>query len=53
MIISPNDGLFDNNFNVFKDILINDNGLIHLSRDKYSSAQLQKIQDFKVKHNIA
>ena len=53
MIISPNDGLFDNNFNVFKDILINSNGLLQLSRDKYNPQQLQKIKDFKVKHMIS
>ena len=53
MVISPNDGLFDNNFNVFKDILINSNGLIQLSRDKYTPQQLQKIKDFKVKHMIS
>ena len=51
MVISPNDGLFDNNFNVFKDILINSNGLVQLSRDKYTPQQLQKIKDFKIKHS--
>ena len=51
MIISPNDGLFDNNFNVFKDILINSNGLVQLSMDNYTSQQIKKIKDFKIKHS--
>ena len=50
MIISPNDGRFDNNFSVFKDILININGLMYLSRDNYSEEQLNKIKALKAKY---
>lgn len=43
MIISRNDGKFNNGVNIFKDILINTNGLINLGRKSYSQNQLDKI----------
>ena len=43
MLISKNDGSFDNNFNLQRDELINTSTLLYLSRDKYSKKQLEKI----------
>ena len=37
-------------FNVFKDMIINANGLINLSRDNYSREQLEAINKLKVKY---
>ena len=50
MIISNNDGRFNNDFNIFKDVLININGLVGLSRDKYSAQQLDRIKAVKAKY---
>lgn len=50
MLISNNDGRFNNDFNIFKDVLININGLINLSRDKYSTQQLNRINEIKAKY---
>lgn len=43
MLISKNDGSFDNNFNLQRDELINASTLIYLGRDKYTKKQLEKI----------
>lgn len=43
MLISKNDGSFDNNFNLQRDELINTSTLLYLSRDKYTQAQLDMI----------
>ena len=50
MIISNNDGRFNNDFNIFKDVLININGLVGLSRDKYSAQQIDRIKAVKAKY---
>lgn len=52
MMISRNDGTFNNDMNIFKDMIINANGLINLGRDIYSIGQKQKIQQLKEKYNI-
>lgn len=49
MMIDKNDGKFSNDFNLFKDVLINLNGLIQLSRPKYSEEQLARIKAVKEK----
>ena len=43
MMISRNDGRFNNNVNVFKDILISVNGVLYLSRNKYTNKELDDI----------
>ena len=43
MIISNNDGRFNNDVNHCRDTIINANGLIQLSRDKYTQEQLDAI----------
>lgn len=50
MMISRNDGKFNNSMNVFKDMIINANALIGLSRSKYTNAQLDKIKALKKKY---
>jgi hypothetical protein len=50
MMISKNDGRFNNQVNVFKDILINANGIINLARDNYSKEQLDRIYAVKAKY---
>jgi len=50
MMISKNDGKFNNQLNIYKDILINANGLINLSRDYYTPEQLAKIEAVKAKY---
>ena len=52
MMISRNDGTFNNDMNIFKDMIINSNGLINLGRDYYSNEQKQKIKQLKEKYNI-
>lgn len=52
MMISRNDGTFNNDMNIFKDMIINSNGLINLGRDNYSIGQKQKIQQLKEKYHI-
>ena len=44
MQISRNDGMFNDNVNHAKDVLINCNSMIQLSRDKYSAKQLEMIK---------
>ena len=48
MVISPNDGKFNNQMNVNKDILINANALINLGRDSYTDEELSLIRDCKL-----
>ena len=43
MLISNNDGSFDNNFNLQRDELINASTLLYLSREHYTKKQLEKI----------
>jgi hypothetical protein len=50
MMISRNDGKFNNSMNVFKDTLINSNALIYLSRNKYTPAQMNKIKALQKKY---
>ena len=52
MMISRNDGTFNNDMNIFKDMIINSNGLINIGRDYYSIGQKQKIQQLKEKYHI-
>ena len=47
MCISRNDGRFNNSVNLFKDILISTNGLIDLSRSKYTQEELDQIEMVK------
>jgi len=49
LMISKNDGRFNNSVNIFKDILININGLVHLSRKYYTKERLSKIEAVKKK----
>lgn len=48
--ISRNDGKMNPSINIFKDILINLNSLIGLSRDNYSTEQMSKIKALKEKY---
>lgn len=50
MLISKNDGRFNNQVNVFRDIVINANGLINLARDNYTEEQLNRIRAVQIKH---
>ena len=43
MLISKNDGSFDNNFNLQRDELINASTLLYLSREHYTKKQLEMI----------
>lgn len=47
MMISRNDGMFNNTVNVFKDILITANGLIGLARDSYSDEEMKELKKIK------
>ena len=47
MLLSRNDGKFNNALNIFKDTIINANGMINLSRKYYSKEQLEKIYKLK------
>ena len=49
MLISNNDGRFNSAMSIFKDILININGMIQLSRKHYSQSDLSKIEAVKAK----
>lgn len=49
MYISKNDGYTNSGVLPMRDILINANSLIYLSRDKYSSAQMAKINAIRNK----
>ena len=50
MLISKNDGRFNNQLNVYKDIVINANGIINLARDNYTQSQLDAIAKVKAKY---
>jgi len=52
MLISKNDGRFNNQVNVFKDIIINANGIINLARDNYTKEQLDRIEAIKAKYSV-
>lgn len=49
MLVSHNDGKFNGQLNVFKDTIINANGMINISRGNYSAQQLSQIQRVKQK----
>ena len=50
MMISKNDGRFNNEVNVYKDILITANGIINLARDNYTQEDLDQIYALKAKY---
>lgn len=50
MMISRNDGRFDNRFNIFKDMLINSNALMNLGRKNYSNESINKIDKIMSKY---
>ena len=50
MIISPNDGRYNLDFAIMKDIVITANTLMNLSRDNYTPEQLEKINAIKQKY---
>ena len=52
MMISRNDGTFNNDMNIFKDMIINANGLINLGREYYTIQQKQRIQALKTKYGL-
>lgn len=52
MMISRNDGTFNNDMNIFKDMIINANSLTTIGRDYYSIEQKQKILQLKAKYNL-
>lgn len=51
MYISRNDGLFDNNSNHTKDLIVNANSLVDITRKLYTPQQLEKIR--RAQNNIA
>ena len=53
MMISRNDGTFNNDMNVFKDILINSNAFIGLGRSNYFREQLAKIKAIKERNKMS
>lgn len=53
MIISRNDGYFNNLVNHTRDLLINSNTLINLTRKNYTPEQLEKIRRIKQKRQVA
>ena len=50
--ISKNDGRFNNDVNHCRDTIINANGLIQLSRDRYTQEQLDNINKFLLKKSL-
>jgi hypothetical protein len=48
--ISRNDGLFNNDVNIFKDTIINFESFMHMGRGKYTQAQLDKINMLKANY---
>ena len=48
--ISRDDGLLNPSINIFKDTVINLNGLLELTRGNYSKAQLENIERLKKKY---
>ena len=53
MMISHDDGKFNDDVNVFKDIIINANGLINISRNTYDGDDLANIHRIKEKYGIS
>lgn len=51
MMISRNDGYFANDYNWFKDMLINSQALVSIGRDNYSKDQLDTISNLKKKYH--
>ena len=49
--ISRNDGLFNNDMNHARDVIINMNTILGLSRDRYTPEMLEKIRRIKEKNN--
>jgi hypothetical protein len=49
--ISRNDGLFNNDVNIFKDTVINLEAFIHMGRKNYNQGQLDRIKALKAKYN--
>ena len=47
MVISRNDGLFNNQMNLYKDILIVSNGIKHLGEDAYTEEDINNIKAIK------
>lgn len=47
MYISRNDGRFNNDINFARDVLINANTMINLSRENYTPEQINKIKRLK------
>ena len=47
MVISRNDGLFNNQMNLYKDILIVSNGIKHLGEDAYTEEDMNNIKAIK------
>lgn len=50
MMVSRNDGRFNNQVNLFKDILINSNGLRNCCIGAYTSEDLDEINNLKLKY---
>lgn len=50
MMISRNDGTFNNNVNIMRDMVINSNIMIGLSRKYYSQEELNAIEMVKAKY---
>ena len=48
--ISRNDGLFNNDVNIFKDTVINLESFVHMGRKMYSPDQITKIKALKAKY---
>ena len=48
--ISRNDGLFNNDVNVFKDTVINLESFIHMGRRRYNQNQVARIKALKAKY---
>ena len=49
-MISRNDGTFNNNVNIMRDMVINSNIMIGLSRKYYSQEELNAIEMVKAKY---
>ena len=47
MIISKNDGFFNNDYNNQRDTLINSNTMVYLGREYYTSEELEEIERMK------
>lgn len=47
MMVSHDDGKFNNDTNIFKDEVININAFIYTARDAYSKKELADINNFR------